>query len=77
MRGQPFLKLGLVLVLFGLALVSLVLLLPHTGRYLGWLGRLPGDINLERGGTRVYVPLASSIILSILLTLVLNLLLRR
>ncbi len=35
------------------------------------LGRLPGDIRIERGGTRIYIPIATSILLSLLLSAVL------
>ena len=40
-------------------------------------GRLPGDLSFGRGNTRVYVPLATCVILSIVATIVLNLFLRR
>jgi hypothetical protein len=39
-------------------------------------GRLPGDIRIERDGFSFYFPLASSILISILLTIILNLLAR-
>ena len=42
-----------------------------------YLGRLPGDLSFEWGGARVYMPLATSILLSVVLTIILNLLLRR
>ena len=54
---------GIVLVLIGLAV--------WAGAF-SWFGRLPGDIRIERGGTRVYVPLVSMILLSLALTLLLN-----
>ena len=41
------------------------------------IGRLPGDLSFKRGNLRVYVPLASSILLSVVATVVLNLLFRR
>ena len=40
------------------------------------VGGLPGDLSWRRGNTRVYVPVATSIVLSIVLTVVLNLLRR-
>ncbi len=55
---------GLLVVLIGLAVWS---------GALSWFGRLPGDIRIEREGTRVYVPIVSMLLLSALLTLVLNL----
>jgi hypothetical protein len=43
----------------------------------GLLPRLPGDIAIERGNTRFYFPLGTSILVSLILTVVLNLFLRR
>ena len=41
------------------------------------VGSLPGDFSFKRGNLRVYLPLGSSILISIILTILLNLLLRR
>ena len=41
------------------------------------VGRLPGDLAFGKGNVRVYVPLATSIVLSVVATIVLNLLFRR
>ena len=57
-----------------LALVGVVLLL--AGR-VPFLGRLPGDFVFRRGPVTVYVPLLTSLLLSVLLTLALNIFLRR
>lgn len=38
-----------------------------------WFGRLPGDIRFESGGTKVFIPITSMIVLSVVLTLVVNL----
>ena len=37
-----------------------------------WFGHLPGDIRLEGENTRVFIPLTSMIVLSVILTLVIN-----
>ena len=60
---------GKTLVLIGLAIVGLGLLIMLGLPF----GRLPGDIAIRRGNFSFYFPLATSIILSILLTLVLAL----
>lgn len=57
------------LITFGIALVVIGLLWPLIGK-LG-LGRLPGDIVIEREHFRLYIPLGTSIVVSLLLTLVL------
>lgn len=41
------------------------------------LGRLPGDLTIERGGWTIFLPLGTMIVVSLLLTLLLNLFLRR
>lgn len=65
---------GLLLVLVGLGVAG-VGLLVWTGA-LSWFGRLPGDLRMEGEHTRVVVPIASMILLSVVLTLILNLVLR-
>jgi hypothetical protein len=57
-----------------LAVLGGVLLLAGE---IPWLGRLPGDISIERGNVRIYVPLATMLLLSLVVTIVLNLLARR
>lgn len=68
-------RIGPVLVVVGLVVVGLGGLLWLLGG-LG-LGRLPGDISWRRGDVHVFVPIASCVIISVVLTLVLNLLVRR
>jgi len=68
-------SLGRMLVVLGLVLAGVGLLLTLGGKVPG-LGRLPGDIVVERGGLRIYLPLATSVLLSLLLTGVLWLLRR-
>lgn len=58
-----------LLIIFGLVLVALGLLWPVVGK-LG-LGRLPGDIVIERGNFHLYVPITTSLIISAILSLVL------
>ena len=65
--------LGRVLLLIGGVVLLLGLLLILAGN-LPFLGRLPGDISMQVGNLRVYIPLATMILLSIVLTILLNLL---
>jgi hypothetical protein len=63
--GRALVTLGVVLVVLGL-LVSLGARLPGVS----WLGRLPGDIYIERPGLRIYLPLGTSVVASVALTLI-------
>lgn len=58
-----------ILVTVGIVLIVAGLLWPVLQR-LG-LGRLPGDVVIERDNVRVYIPIVTSLVLSVLLTLVL------
>ena len=60
------------LIILGLVLVAAGLLWPWLGR-LG-LGRLPGDIVIERENFRLYIPLATALLISLVLSLILWLL---
>ncbi|MBN1240664.1 MAG: DUF2905 domain-containing protein [Gammaproteobacteria bacterium] len=66
-----------ILIGLGLAILALGILLYVAPGALGWFGRLPGDIHIERGNTRFYFPLTSMIIVSIVLTIIVNVFFRR
>lgn len=57
------------LIVVGLCLVAVGLIWPWLGRI--GLGRLPGDILIERENFRFYAPLGTSLLLSVVLSLVL------
>ena len=67
--GRALVVLGAVIVVIGLVLVLF--------DRVPWIGRLPGDILVRRGNWTFYVPLGTSILLSLVLTLVLWLVGRR
>jgi uncharacterized membrane protein YidH (DUF202 family) len=61
--------LGLIVITGGVTLVVVGLLIWSGG--LAWFGRLPGDIRYERGNTRVYVPITSMLLISVVLSVIL------
>jgi hypothetical protein len=63
-------SIGKILILLGAVLIGLGVLFLLSDN-IPWLGRLPGDIQLKGKKWTIYFPLATCIILSILLTLVL------
>jgi ribose/xylose/arabinose/galactoside ABC-type transport system permease subunit len=65
-------ELGKFLVILGAVIVVLGLLL-WTGIGTPWLGRLPGDIRIERGNSAFYFPIVTCIIISIVLSLIFSL----
>jgi len=74
---------GKILALMGLICLIVGVLLMIAGKWsgatggLGWLGRLPGDIVIKRDSFTLYFPLATSIVLSLVGSLILYLFFRR
>jgi len=62
--GKIFAVFGGVILIIGLAL--------WAGFGARWLGRLPGDIRIERGNSAFYFPIVTCLIISIVLSLILS-----
>ena len=56
------------IIILGAALVALGVMLPYVAK-LGFLGKLPGDIRIKGENFSFYFPIATCIVLSVLLTL--------
>jgi hypothetical protein len=70
-------EMGKLLIIIGLVLVLLGLVYTWAPGLLGWFGNLPGDIRkLGEHGT-VFIPITSMIVISIVLSLIINLFFRR
>lgn len=67
---------GRLLLIIGLAIAFCGLVLLVATRYLPWLGNLPGDFRIESKNYKIYFPLATMILISILGTILLNVILR-
>jgi hypothetical protein len=61
---------GRVLLAAGLVIAAAGLVLMFSDR-IPWLGRLPGDITVEKGNFRFYAPITTCIVLSVVVGLVL------
>jgi H+/Cl- antiporter ClcA len=63
-------NLGKLIVGIGAILVVVGLVIWLFADKLGWLGNLPGDIKIERPGFRLYFPITTMLLISLLLSLV-------
>jgi hypothetical protein len=62
---------GMLLIAAGVGLVAVGVLAITGG--LSWFGRLPGDLRFEGDSSRVYLPITSMLVVSVALTLLVNL----
>jgi hypothetical protein len=60
---------AILVIGFGFVVILIGIVIYSGG--LGWFGRLPGDIRIERGNTRVFFPITTMIVLSVGLSLLL------
>lgn len=73
-------EMGKLLIVFGVLLIVVGVLLLLSGSLGGrvpFLGRLPGDIHIERGNWSFYFPLTTSLVISVVFTLIVALFSRR
>jgi len=70
-------QLGKVLIVLGLGLALVGAVLSWAPGLLSWFGRLPGDIHYEKEGVSFHFPVVTMLVVSGLLTLIMNLLLRK
>jgi uncharacterized protein HemY len=65
-----------LLIIIGLVIASVGILILVAIRVFPWLGDLPGDIRFETENSRVYIPLATMLLISIVATILLNVVIR-
>jgi len=65
---------GRWILVAGIGLVVVGLVLTFAPGLLAWFGRLPGDIRIEGAHGRLYVPITSMLLVSVVLSVLLNLL---
>ena len=65
-------EIGKFLIFIGIALVIIGIIL-WSGVGAGFLGKLPGDVRIERGNSVFYFPIVTCIIISIVLSLIFSL----
>ena len=57
----------------GIILIGIGLILYFAPGLINWFGKLPGDIRIEKENSKVFIPVTSMIIVSIVLTIIINL----
>ncbi len=67
---------GKYIILFGAIVIVVGIIMYFFGDKLNWIGRLPGDIRIEKENSRFYFPITTMILFSVLLTLIVNLIRR-
>jgi hypothetical protein len=67
---------GKYIIGFGILIIVLGIIVYFFHDKLNWIGRLPGDIRVERENGRFYFPITTMILFSLLLTLIVNIIRR-
>lgn len=65
-----------ILIAIGILLILAGLILKFAPSLINWFGNLPGDIKYENGNTKVFFPIASMLLISVVISIVLRLIRR-
>jgi hypothetical protein len=68
---------GKLLAAIGVALLIIGLIVSYAPWLINWFGKLPGDIRIEDENKWVFIPVTSMIVISIILTIIINLFFRK
>jgi len=66
-----------ILIITGAVILTLGIVMYYAPWLMNWFGKLPGDIRIENKNSFVFIPITSMIVLSLLLTLLINLFIRK
>ncbi|RMG44682.1 MAG: DUF2905 domain-containing protein [Candidatus Dadabacteria bacterium] len=66
-----------IFIFFGLILLAIGLILQFAPWLLTWFGKLPGDIRIKGDNTFIFIPITSMLILSAVISVVLNYLIKK
>ena len=68
---------GKILIIIGCALIAVGLVMSYAPALINWIGKLPGDIRIVDENKSIFIPITSSIVISIILTILVNLFFRK
>ena len=68
---------GKILATIGVILLIIGLVINYAPWLISWFGKLPGDISIEDEKKSVFIPITSMLIVSIILTIIVNLFFRK
>jgi len=68
---------GKVLIILGSSMLIIGVSISYAPWLINWFGKLPGDINIQNENSSVFIPITSMIVISFVLSVVLNLFFRK
>lgn len=68
---------GKLFIIIGTAIILIGLITSYAPWVLNWFGKLPGDIKIQNERSSIFIPITSMIVVSIILSLILNIFFRK
>lgn len=63
---------GRIIIFLGILLIAVGLILQYAPWLINWFGRLPGDIRIDNERTKVFIPITSMILVSLILSIIMR-----
>ena len=60
------------LIITGTILIIAGIILYFSPEIFSWFGKLPGDIKIEKENSKIYIPVTTMVVISIILTIIIN-----
>jgi len=67
-------NIGKHIIIAGIVIVITGIIIYFFGNKFGWLGHLPGDVRIEKENSKIYIPFTTMILVSVVLTILFNIL---
>ncbi|MFO7852839.1 MAG: DUF2905 domain-containing protein [Bacteroidota bacterium] len=64
---------GRLFIIIGISLIIIGVIIKYAPGLVNWFGKLPGDIRIEKENSKIFIPITSMVVISLIITVIVNL----
>lgn len=66
-------NMGRLFIIIGISLIIIGAIIKYAPGLINWFGKLPGDIRIEKENSKIFIPITSMVVISLIITVIVNL----
>ncbi len=66
-------NMGRLFIIIGISLIIIGVIIKYAPGLVNWFGKLPGDIRIEKENSKIFIPITSMVVISLIITVIVNL----